>query len=75
MSYHSQVPIVAKAFISIDAAHMRAVVCAWCPDKAEADHWALAHSLSVSHGLCASCRDAFVEQIKCERASRNPFAR
>ena len=67
--------LIPAAFISIDSKTMTAVVCAWCADKAEADHWSKAHGLKVSHGMCPNCHDKFVAEIKCERASRNPFAR
>lgn len=30
------------------------VVCAWCPDKQEADTMAQAMGLPVSHGICMS---------------------
>ena len=30
-------------------------VCAWCPDKAEADRLAHAAGLEVTHCMCVSC--------------------
>jgi len=30
-------------------------ICAWCPDKAEADAWAVARGLYISHGMCEGC--------------------
>ncbi len=35
-------------------------VCAHCPDKAEADTWAEAQGLRISHGICDPCAEVFM---------------
>lgn len=63
-----------KCLISVDAANMTAVVCPWCEDYREGANWAADHGIKVTNDRCEDCTERFKAEMKCERASRNPFA-
>ena len=43
-------------------------VCAWCPDKAQADALAERHGYAVTHGLCPAC---YQKQISAQLGESN----
>jgi hypothetical protein len=38
-------------------------ICAWCPDKGEAEMRAAARGYDVTHGICAACADKLMKEI------------
>ena len=64
-----------NAVMSADVAFRVLVVCAWCPDSAEATEWARNHDYTVSHGMCPKCREGFADEVRCVRASHHPFGK
>lgn len=47
-----------------------AVICAWCPDNADADEWAAGRGLIVTHGICPTCRPAVATEVIFEAGER-----
>lgn len=65
---------IPASVINLNFSEGRGVVCAWCEDKEAGDRLCLELGLQLSHGMCPHCVDGFKEQVRCERASRNPFS-
>lgn len=45
-------------------------VCAWCPDKLDADAWARAHGLTVSRGICKTCAPKLATEVIFDAGER-----
>lgn len=54
-----------RAFMGYAVHNRRLVVrvCAWCPDKREAEDWARAKGTPVTHGCCPSCAAEMRKQL------------
>ncbi len=59
-----------QAVISVDRETGFARICAWCPDKAEADVWAEAEGLKASHGICLPCQPKLASDVTFEAGER-----
>lgn len=45
-------------------------ICAWCPDKLDADAWAEARGLLTSHGICEACKAQLCTDVVFEAGER-----
>lgn len=45
-------------------------ICAWCPDKVDADAWASARGLKASHGICKACEPKLCTDVEFEAGER-----
>lgn len=45
-------------------------ICAWCPDKLDAEVWAEERVLTVSHGICPTCRPRLATEVIFEAGER-----
>lgn len=45
-------------------------VCAWCPDKLDADAWVVAQGLRASHGICGACEPKLCTDVDFEAGER-----
>lgn len=46
-----------------------AIICAWCPDKVEAEARAARAGLKCSHGVCPECAVEHFDEKESEAAS------
>lgn len=53
-----------KAWLGFTADGSLAQVCAWCPDKVEAEAEAAALGLSVTHGICDACSEKELASVR-----------
>ncbi len=40
-----------------------AIVCAWCPSKAEGDKFALLRCSRISHAICPQCAERLLNSV------------
>ncbi len=43
-----------------------AIICAWCPDKAQAEARAARAGLKCSHGICPECAAEHLEESEAK---------
>lgn len=56
--------ITRTAWLRIE--HGQAIICAWCPDKIEAEARAARASLPVSHGICLECKSRQLSDVTAD---------
>lgn len=62
-----------QSLISVDVQNRSCVVCAWCDDTEAGAQWAKEQELAMTNNRCEKCTQRFKAELKCERASRQPF--